>query len=134
MLTRLHIKQTDPPRPPTETLPTMYDLPSEDPNETGLPDEYHYLQPQLLRNIPASHVNGYAGMTKPVSGFRLMLKLPRKPELSCWKSDVNVSACGNNSVLAALIPTNCWDNPTAITLLVSGPPFKPTGRNSVINS
>jgi len=26
----------------------MYDLPSEDPNEPGLPDEYHYLQPQLL--------------------------------------------------------------------------------------
>ncbi len=48
MLTRSYIEQTDPPRPPTETLPTMYDLPSEDPNETGLPDEYHYLQPQLL--------------------------------------------------------------------------------------
>jgi Uma2 family endonuclease len=26
----------------------MYDLPSEDLNEPGLPDEYHYLQPQLL--------------------------------------------------------------------------------------
>lgn len=26
----------------------MYDLPSEDPQEPGLPDEYHYLQPQLL--------------------------------------------------------------------------------------
>jgi Uma2 family endonuclease len=26
----------------------MYDLPSEDPNEPGLPDEYHALQPQLL--------------------------------------------------------------------------------------
>jgi Uma2 family endonuclease len=26
----------------------MYDLPSEDPTEPGLPDEYHYLQPQLL--------------------------------------------------------------------------------------
>jgi Uma2 family endonuclease len=26
----------------------MYDLPSEDPEEPGLPDEYHYLQPQLL--------------------------------------------------------------------------------------
>jgi len=29
-------------------LPTMYDLPSEDPEEPGLPDEYHDLQPQLL--------------------------------------------------------------------------------------
>jgi Uma2 family endonuclease len=29
-------------------LPTMYDLPSDDPEEPGLPDEYHDLQPQLL--------------------------------------------------------------------------------------
>lgn len=48
MFTRPHIEQTDPPRSPKETLPTMYDLPSEDPEEPGLPDEYHYLQPQLL--------------------------------------------------------------------------------------
>jgi Uma2 family endonuclease len=31
------------------TLPTMYDLPSEDPEEMGLPDEFHDLQPDLLR-------------------------------------------------------------------------------------
>lgn len=42
------IEQTDPPRPPHETLPTMYDLPSEYSEEPGLPDEFHYLQPQLL--------------------------------------------------------------------------------------
>jgi Uma2 family endonuclease len=47
-ITQTPIKQTDPPRSPKETLPTMYDLPSEDPEEPGLPDEYHYLQPQLL--------------------------------------------------------------------------------------
>jgi len=41
--------QTDPPRPSQEVLPTMYDLPSEDPEEPGLPDEFHDLQPQLLR-------------------------------------------------------------------------------------
>jgi len=29
-------------------LPTMYDLPSEDPEKPGLPDEYHDLQSQLL--------------------------------------------------------------------------------------
>ncbi len=29
-------------------LPTMYDLPSEDPEEPGLPDEFHALQPQIL--------------------------------------------------------------------------------------
>lgn len=42
------VKQVDPPLPPRETLPTMYDLPSENPEEPGLPDEYHDLQPQLL--------------------------------------------------------------------------------------
>jgi Uma2 family endonuclease len=42
------IEQVDPPRSPKETLPTMYDLPSEDPEEPGLPDEFHDLQPQLL--------------------------------------------------------------------------------------
>lgn len=42
-------EQTDPPRSPRETLPTMYDLPSEDPEEPGLPDQFHEFQPQLLR-------------------------------------------------------------------------------------
>ena len=56
------VPQTDPPRSPRETLPTMYDLPSEDPEEPGLPDEFHDLQPQLLsltfrpRNYPASEI------------------------------------------------------------------------------
>jgi hypothetical protein len=39
------VPQTDPPRSPRETLPTMYDLPSESVGEPGLPDEYHDLQP-----------------------------------------------------------------------------------------
>ena len=42
------IPQADPPRSPRETLPTMYDLPSEFPDEPGLPDVFHDLQPQLL--------------------------------------------------------------------------------------
>ncbi len=44
----IHIEQGDPPRSPQNLLPTMYDLPSEDPEEPGLPDEFHNLQPQLL--------------------------------------------------------------------------------------
>lgn len=32
----------------TETLPTMYDLPSENPEEPGLPDVFHLWQPRLL--------------------------------------------------------------------------------------
>ena len=42
------IPQTEQPRSPRETLPTMYDLPSEFPEERGLLDEFHDLQPQLL--------------------------------------------------------------------------------------
>jgi Uma2 family endonuclease len=37
------------PLAPNQSLPTMYDLPSEDPEEPGLPDEFHDFQPQLLR-------------------------------------------------------------------------------------
>lgn len=47
-LARTSIEQTDPPRPPKETLPTMYDLPSEDLEEPGLLDEYHLWQSDLL--------------------------------------------------------------------------------------
>ena len=48
MRQQIYPSQLDPPLPARETLPTMYDLPSEDPEEPGLPDEYHDLQPQLL--------------------------------------------------------------------------------------
>ena len=40
--------QHEPPLPAKSTLPTMYDLPSENPEEPGLPDQFHYFQPQLL--------------------------------------------------------------------------------------
>ncbi|MBF2005725.1 MAG: Uma2 family endonuclease [Chlorogloeopsis fritschii C42_A2020_084] len=40
--------QSIPPLPPQQTLPTMYDLPSENPEEPGLPDDFHFLQPLLL--------------------------------------------------------------------------------------
>jgi hypothetical protein len=36
--------QTDPPRPARETLPTMYDLPSEEVGDADMPDEYHVHQ------------------------------------------------------------------------------------------
>jgi len=48
---QLHFRQNPPPTPPDEgsNLPTMYDLPSEDPEEPGLPDEFHDFQPDLLK-------------------------------------------------------------------------------------
>jgi Uma2 family endonuclease len=55
-------KHTTMPQPQTSQLlptvlglPTMHDLPSDDPLEPGLPDEFHGLQPQLLAdslNLP----------------------------------------------------------------------------------
>jgi Uma2 family endonuclease len=48
MFPKYPVPQTEPPKSPRETLPTMYDLPSENPEEPGLPDEFHGLQPQLL--------------------------------------------------------------------------------------
>lgn len=36
--------QSDPPLSP-RLMPTMYDLPSENPEEPGLPDEFHLYQP-----------------------------------------------------------------------------------------
>lgn len=50
--------QPVPPLPPSESLPTMYDLPSEFPEEPGLPDEFHDLQPQLLSRT--LHLTQYA--------------------------------------------------------------------------
>lgn len=44
---RSPIEQSESSRSPQEALPTMYDLPSEDPEESGLPDEYHLWQPEL---------------------------------------------------------------------------------------
>ncbi len=70
--------QTDPPRSPRETLPTMYDLPSEDPEEPGLPDVFHDYQPQLLletfhpphyqpdRYFVASDLNVYYTLDHPM--------------------------------------------------------------------
>lgn len=42
------LNPTQPPQVPRHRLPTMYDLPSEFPEEPGLPDTYHDLQPELL--------------------------------------------------------------------------------------
>ncbi len=42
------LEPIDSPPSPRETLPTMYDLPSENPEDPGLPDVFHNLQPYLL--------------------------------------------------------------------------------------
>ncbi|NET54642.1 MAG: Uma2 family endonuclease [Symploca sp. SIO2E6] len=42
--------QLQPSQSRQKSLPTMYDLPSEDPEESGLVDEFHDVQPNLLKN------------------------------------------------------------------------------------
>ncbi len=42
------LTQSNPPRPARETLPTMYDLPSEQIGDPGMPDEFHAHQAMLL--------------------------------------------------------------------------------------
>jgi Uma2 family endonuclease len=46
--TSFHRQPTDLTAADRERLPTMYDLPSENPEEPGLPDEFHDYQPELL--------------------------------------------------------------------------------------
>ncbi len=48
--------QRTPSLPPKEMLPTMYDLPSENLEEPGLPDEFHLFQPELLRQTFRPHI------------------------------------------------------------------------------
>ena len=50
---------------PRKALPTMYDLPSEDPEEPGLPDEFHIYQPQLLRDTFRRCVIAVASLAQP---------------------------------------------------------------------
>ncbi len=47
-VSRPFIEQAEMPTLVQALLPTMYDLKSEDPEESGLPDEFHDLQPELL--------------------------------------------------------------------------------------
>jgi Uma2 family endonuclease len=76
-ITKPYIEQTDPPRSPRETLPTMYDLKSESVEEPGLPDEYHLWQAELCsatfcppthprdRILVASDLNLYYDVNHP---------------------------------------------------------------------
>ena len=49
--------QANPPLPPSETMPTMYDLPSELVGESGFPDEFHRIQADGLTQTcqPPNH-------------------------------------------------------------------------------
>lgn len=109
---RPSIPQSDPPLSPKLTLPTMYDLPSEDPREPGLPDEFHALQPQLLsrtlrlinytkdRIFTGSDLNLYYDVRHPLWHKRpdwfLVLDVPRlyeetdlRSSFVVWQEGVN---------------------------------------------
>lgn len=87
------LPQTDPPRSPRETLPTMYDLPSEFPEEPGLPDEFHDLQPQLLSRTLS--LADYSRYTRQLRYFKLVGSLYREQPLQdqnplIWLDHLNI--------------------------------------------
>jgi Uma2 family endonuclease len=87
----ISIEQTDPPRSPRETLPTMYDLPSEDPEEPGLPDEFHDLQPQLLsRTLCLAHYDSNNYFTASDLNLYYYLRRPLWYKRPDWFLAVNV--------------------------------------------
>lgn len=50
--------QSDPPLSPRLTLPTMYDLPSENPESPGLPDEFHIYGKVVIKILSACGCGG----------------------------------------------------------------------------
>jgi Uma2 family endonuclease len=109
------IPQTEPPLPAKQTLPTMYDLPSENPEEPGLPDEFNALQPQLLsrtlrltdyppsRLFVGSDLNLYYDVKNPLWHKRpdwfLVLDVPRLYEGTDLRSSYVVWQEGVNPFL-----------------------------------
>ncbi len=112
---QIAIAQTDPPQSAKQTLPTMYDLPSENPEEPGLPDEFHALQPQLLsrtlrlpsyqpsRLFVGSDLNLYYDVRHPLWHKRpdwfLVLDVPRLYEETELRSSYVVWQEGVNPFL-----------------------------------
>lgn len=92
--------QFDPPLSPRETLPTMYDLPSENAEEPGLPDEFHLLLPQILqltfqpRNWSADQVFSAADLN-----LYYDVKHPRWYKRPDWFGVVGVSRLYDESEL-----------------------------------
>lgn len=58
--------QTNPQQPPKPLLLTLYDLPSQDPEEPGLPDQFHIYQPRLLDNYPQEILIFFGSLTSPI--------------------------------------------------------------------
>ena len=48
MTSALRVMELEAPLPPQATLPTMYDLPSEEVGQPGMPDQFHEVQARLL--------------------------------------------------------------------------------------
>lgn len=99
------------PRPPKESLPTMYDLPSEEEDQPGMPDLFHVLQARLLDETfrPPNHepdriftgtdlniyydVNDFSRYKRPDWFAVVGLPKPEKPVLRMsyviWQEEVN---------------------------------------------
>jgi Uma2 family endonuclease len=65
-------------------LPTMHDLPHEDPTEPGLPDEFHGVQPQLLTEVLLSDSITIAGYPRDQIFMAADLNIYYDPKNPSW--------------------------------------------------
>ncbi|WP_366513823.1 Uma2 family endonuclease [Moorena sp. SIOASIH] len=72
---------------PRQTLPTMYDLPSENPNEPGLPDEFHFLMQSLMGETPKTALHRFF---QPLLLFLTFAPANSNPELVFSACDLNL--------------------------------------------
>ncbi|MEB3289390.1 MAG: Uma2 family endonuclease [Leptolyngbya sp.] len=119
--TNPYIVPADVPLPPRESWPTMYDLPSEDPEEPGLPDEFHDFQPQLLsatfrladvaedRLFTAADLNLYYDISHP--------RWYKRPD---WFAVVDVPRfCSNGDLRLSYVTWHEQVNPYLVVELLS---------------
>ncbi len=102
--------QKEPPLPPWENLPTMYDLPSENQEEKGLPDDFHFLQPLLLY-LTFQPLNWHPELVYSAADLNLYYDLQhplwyKRPD---WFGVIGVSKLYNNQDLRLSYVT--WQEP-----------------------
>jgi hypothetical protein len=82
--------QANSPLSPRETLPTMYDLPSEDRSEFGVPDEFHNFQPELLR-IPFRPPNYSSPSQLPIPHSPMNKEIQSYQDLRVWQVGMDLA-------------------------------------------
>jgi Uma2 family endonuclease len=123
-----------------QPLPTMYDLPSEHPEDTGLPDEFHRLQAEILtqtfqpatypadRVFVASDMNIYydpqnTGYYKRPDWFGVV-DVPNKVGGDGWSSYVRWEQLHAPTIIVELLSPRTLDSDQGLTARGGTPPSK----------